>query len=557
MKKRFNVTGICIPEKHYMVDISRKLEQIVEEYIDPGYYFAINRGRQYGKTTTLYQLEQHLNSRYHVISISFEGADDMFESRDTFVHGFVDMVGRELNHAGIDSELIEAWLTLPEGALSFQILSDKISMLCTGVDKEVVLQIDEVDKSSDNQLFLTFLGMLRDKYLEREKGRERSFHNVILSGVYDIKNLKLKIRPNEEHKYNSPWNTREGNESNGSLLPFDDCPWDYRELAPYNIAEQFNIDMSFSNAEISTMLQDYEDDNHYDIDVVTLSKVLYEYTSGYPYLVSQICKLMDETIWRQSAFETRKAVWCPDGIRCAIKEMLMSRSPLFDDINKNLDIYPKLNEMIHHILLKGMIYPYSLADDTIQIGTMFGYFKPVDYKVAISNRIFETYLYDLFYLNETKNSELASAGAMEHSQFIKNGYLDMDKVLERFKAHYDSIYGAKEWKFIEDEGRFLFLTFLKPIINGKGHYYVEARTRDQRRTDIIVEYNGRQYIIETKIWRGEEYQSRGRIQLWDYMDSYEQKKGWLVSFCFNKTKEKSTGIKKLTEGGKEITEVII
>ena len=529
MKKRFNVTGICIPEKHYMVDISQKLEQIVEEYIDPGYYFAINRGRQYGKTTTLYQLEQCLKDQYHVISISFEGADDMFESRDAFVQGFVGMVGRELKHSGIDQELIQAWLTLPEGALSFQILSEKISMLCTGTDKDVILQIDEVDKSSDNQMFLTFLGLLRDKYLEREKGRGYSFHNVILSGVYDIKNLKLKIRSDEEHKYNSPW----------------------------NIAEQFNIDMSFSNAEIATMLQDYEDDNHYDIDVVALSKVLYEYTSGYPYLVSQICKLMDESIWRQPAFDSRKAVWCPDGIKCAIKEMLMSRSPLFDDINKNLDIYPELNEMIHHILLNGMIYPYSLADNTIQIGTMFGYFKSVDYKVAITNRIFETYLYDLFYLNETKNSELASAGAMEHNQFIKNGYLDMDKVLERFKAHYDSIYGAKEWKFIEDEGRFLFLTFLKPIINGKGHYYVEARTRDQRRTDIVVEYNGRQYIIETKIWRGEEYQSRGRIQLWDYMDSYEQNKGWLVSFCFNKTKEKFTGIKTLTEGNKEITEVII
>lgn len=33
-----------------------------------------------------------------------------------------------------------------------------------------------------------------------------TFHSVILAGVYDIKNLKLKIRPEEEHKYNSPWN---------------------------------------------------------------------------------------------------------------------------------------------------------------------------------------------------------------------------------------------------------------------------------------------------------------------------------------------------------------
>ena len=27
-----------------------------------------------------------------------------------------------------------------------------------------------------------------------------------LAGVYDIKNLKLKLRPGSEHQYNSPWN---------------------------------------------------------------------------------------------------------------------------------------------------------------------------------------------------------------------------------------------------------------------------------------------------------------------------------------------------------------
>lgn len=28
----------------------------------------------------------------------------------------------------------------------------------------------------------------------------------MLAGVYDIKNPKIKFRPNEEKKYNSPWN---------------------------------------------------------------------------------------------------------------------------------------------------------------------------------------------------------------------------------------------------------------------------------------------------------------------------------------------------------------
>ena len=55
--RRFNVTGVCVPEKHYMVDISGKLAKI-REMVDYGDYFTINRARQYGKTTTLSQLKK-------------------------------------------------------------------------------------------------------------------------------------------------------------------------------------------------------------------------------------------------------------------------------------------------------------------------------------------------------------------------------------------------------------------------------------------------------------------------------------------------------------------
>lgn len=59
MKKKFNITGICIPKRHYMVDISAKLKKIVN-LIEDEEYFIINRPRQYGKTTTLYLLEEFL-----------------------------------------------------------------------------------------------------------------------------------------------------------------------------------------------------------------------------------------------------------------------------------------------------------------------------------------------------------------------------------------------------------------------------------------------------------------------------------------------------------------
>ena len=73
--KRFNVTGTCFPDEHYMVDISERLEKIAK-MVERGDYFCINAGRQYGKTTTLYQLKQKLDADYCVFSISFESLSD-------------------------------------------------------------------------------------------------------------------------------------------------------------------------------------------------------------------------------------------------------------------------------------------------------------------------------------------------------------------------------------------------------------------------------------------------------------------------------------------------
>ena len=67
MKKYFNTEGLCRPKKHYMVNLEDRLDQIKTILIDREKYFVINRGRQYGKTTTLAALEDYLQEEYIVI----------------------------------------------------------------------------------------------------------------------------------------------------------------------------------------------------------------------------------------------------------------------------------------------------------------------------------------------------------------------------------------------------------------------------------------------------------------------------------------------------------
>lgn len=191
----------------------------------------------------------------------------------------------------------------------------------------------------------------------------------------------------------------------------------------------------------------------------------------------------------------------------------------------------------------------------MDIGTMFGFIKEKNGQAVIANRVFETRLYNLFLSEELTNSAIYQSGERDKGQFVKADILNMELVLEKFMIHFHDIYGENTDAFVEENGRRLFLLYLKPIINGTGNYYIEAQTRDQTRTDIIVDYLGKQYVVELKIWHGDEYNKRGEKQLAEYLEYYHLEKGYLLSFNFNK--KKKTGLKKIQMDGKMLVEVVV
>ncbi|BDU51123.1 AAA-like domain-containing protein [Haliovirga abyssi] len=515
--KEFNITGICIPAKHYMVDTSKKIDETIIKLIEKEKYFIINRPRQYGKTTTMYLLEKKIiKEGYLVISISFEGVgESSFESEDKFIDTFVQMIKRFLKVKGY-KELVK-FIEDYRNINNIKELDEFITDLVLEVGEKVTLMIDEVDKSSNNKLFLNFIGMLREKYLRRDRGEDYTFHSVILAGVHDIKNLKLRYRKDEERIYNSPW----------------------------NIAADFDIDMSFSSEEISSMLIDYEKDNKTGMDIEKMSDLLRDYTSGYPFLVSKLCKIIDEKLNRE---------FTEEGLRKAINKLLNEKNTLFDDVIKNIENNRELYELIRVLMLKGEQVPYFSTNKVIDIGVMYGILIEKQGKVVISNKIFEVLLYNHMIGDMIVNRHIKTTP--NRNQFIKeNNILDMEKILEKFQLFMKSEYRDKDEKFIEREGRLLFLSFLKPIINGEGFYFVEPETRQDNRMDIVVVYNKIKYIIELKIWHGEEMEKQGLKQLVGYLDGQGEDKGYLVIFNFNKGKKYEE--KKVEIDGKSLFEVVV
>jgi len=165
-------------------------------------------------------------------------------------------------------------------------------------------------------------------------------------------------------------------------------------------------------------------------------------------------------------------------------------------------------------------------------------------------------LYNLFISENEKTDNAYAEGLIGKPEFIKGGRLNMQLILERFAKLYANLYDtSRDARFDEEEGRKKFLFFIKPIINGIGNYYVEAQTRNMRRTDLIIDYLGNQYIIELKIWHGEQYNNEVEEQLADYLDSHSRDTGYLLTFNFNKKKKQNLQTKKIK--GKTIVEVVV
>ncbi|MCL2011157.1 MAG: AAA-like domain-containing protein [Synergistaceae bacterium] len=523
LMREFNVTGVCIPESHYMVDISGKLAQI-RAMVDRGDYFTINRARQYGKTTTLFLLKRMLKEEYTVVSLSFEGiGGKTFESETVFCRKFMKLVQRALAFADVPDEYREGWLS--EAVDDFEALSVHITKMCK--DNKLVLMIDEVDKTSNNGVYLHFLGMLREKYLRRAQNEDYTFHSVILAGVYDIKNIKLKMinegvytpAATENKMYNSPW----------------------------NIAVNFRVDMSFSPDEIATMLTEYESDHDTGMDVPSVADEIYSYTSGYPFLVSRICQCIEKKLGKD---------WSHHGVLEAVKIILDKKNTLFDDIYKNLENNKDLYDFLYGLLVAGDGNGFNIYNPIIDLGHTYGFIKKGERnKAVVSNRIFEILMYEYF-ISKDSIPKKRITGIVQRD-VISEGRFDMELCLRKFAEHYAEIFSERDAEFIEREGRLLFLSYLRPLINGHGFCHIESQFADFRRMDLVVDFGREQFIVELKLWRGEAGHEKAYEQLLGYMGSKAASEGYLLTFDFRKDVNKQPYAKWVETDGRRIFDVVV
>ncbi|EOS67752.1 hypothetical protein C817_05925, partial [Dorea sp. 5-2] len=182
---------------------------------------------------------------------------------------------------------------------------------------------------------LDFLAQLRGYYIDRDV--TPTFQSVILAGVYDIRNLKRRFRAEKEHRMNSPW----------------------------NIAVEFKVDMSFSAEDITGMLKEYERDWDTGMDAGAMAEYIYEYTAGYPFLVSKLCKIIDEDIAGSSKFPDKKSAWTYAGGLEAVKIVVTEKNTLFESMVNKIYDFPELRDIVYSLLFTGKESSYNALDRAV------------------------------------------------------------------------------------------------------------------------------------------------------------------------------------------------
>jgi hypothetical protein len=246
--------------------------------------------------------------------------------------------------------------------------------------------------------------------------------------------------------------------------------------------------------------------------------------------------------------------WTLKGLQKAIKRILIEQSTLFEDLIGNLESDDNMKDMLHKIIVEDGEFHYNADYPPVRTGLIFGILWRDAEFVKIHNKIFELRLCNYF-MSEKEFTRKRSPNIIS-SEAVENGKFNMPFVLKKFMEHYYDLYGDRDREFLERECRLLFLTYIRPLINGNGFYHIESETRNSRRMDVVVDFLNEQFIVELKIWKGEQKHEKAHEQLIEYLNSKNKTEGYLLTFDFRKRKAKKASAKWVRKGKKKFLDCL-
>ena len=266
--KRFNTTGPCFPDEHYMMPALDRLPG-VRELVARGDYFVVHAPRQTGKTTALQALVSEINAKGDMAAMyctleAVQGAtdpDNAMPKIRTLLLRSANTIPAFAASRGNDDGLRTG---SQEVGWTATVVSDTLTNICERVGKPVVVFFDEADCLVGDVL-ISFLRQLRDGYVNRKMIPFPK--SIALVGMLDVRDYKAQIRPD------------------GQSLG---------QISPFNIIRKDMLIPNFTEPEIAALYAQHtaETGQRFADGVV---EAVWRWTRGQPWLVNAIgCECVEE-----------------------------------------------------------------------------------------------------------------------------------------------------------------------------------------------------------------------------------------------------------------------
>jgi hypothetical protein len=473
-----------------MIEAATRL-QGVEQLIDMEQYFVIHAARQSGKTTYLNDLAGRLNAsgRYYALYCSLESVQGIADPEKA-----IPKIVKKIKH-------VLKLYNIPHGDNFAKdadyddytgVLNIELTMLCTSLDKPLILLFDEADCLSGGTL-ITFLRQLRDGYNNRI--RFPFVHSIALVGMRNIRDYKAKVRPDSE--------------SLGSSSPF-------------NIVKKSLTLKNFTKEEIRQLYQQHTDETGQVFEEGVI-ELVWQQTQGQPWLVNAVACEVIEAILQ---FDYTQPVTAELAAK-AVQTLILRRDTHIDSLLERLK-EERVRKIMEPIIIGEDIY--DRTSDDFQYVMDLGLISTARGELAPANPIYaEVIARTLTYSMQQKLVEDKSTYSAPH--YMKDGRINMDFLLRDFQQFWRENSGIWTTKFDYEEAapQLILMAFLQRVINGGGQV-IREMAAGTGRLDICLVYEGQKYPVELKLWRGEKSLEGGVEQTLRYMDVYGATEGWLALF---------------------------
>ena len=499
----FNTAGPMRPDDHYAIPpLDRVDGDELLSLIRAKQYFVLHAPRQTGKTSALIALRDLLNrgkvGNFRCVHTNVEVGQ---VARDDTARGIRAILSRLAMRARLlhDNFPHESWRAVLEASGPDDALGDLLSNWCVANPTPLVLLVDEIDSLVGDTL-LSVLRQLRAGYEQRPEGFPQS---VVLCGVRDIRDYRIRS-------------------STGEVIAGG---------SPFNVAAKSLRMGDFTEAETRALMAQHTEETGQRFSSSALDSV-WTQTRGQPWLVNALCA---GACFDNKAGRDRSRPIEVDDIYAAREELILSRRTHLDQLAHKLE-EARVRRVVEPLLSGGEARHDARDLEYVRdLGLIDGNQPP-----RIANPIYrEVVPRELGYI-------LQSSLDQNPAWYVDDdGGLNMTKLLTAFRTFFGE--HSEHWlgrfgEYPEAGPQLILQAYLQRVVNGGGRIEREYGL-GRGRTDLLVLWPQEagqpsdlweRFVVECKVLRDSDRKSlewtveEGVKQTLGYMAKCKAEEGHLV-----------------------------